>query len=291
MARKSGLGRGLSSILGEVGDAYEKELGLDKLDFNNVVELSIEKIQPNPYQPRKIFDEVALEELAASIKDYGLIQPIIVLQNDDKFILVAGERRLRACESLGFESIKAVIANFDEKKLRELALIENIQRENLNPIELATSYKNLIEEYEITQDELAKFIHKSRPQITNTLRLLQLSPQTQEYIVQGKLTQGHGKILVGLSKDDEKMLVDTIIGQRLSSKETEKLVQNLKNKNTSKQEKGEKVTQDLQNELKNLQKLFLELGFTCKLKNSHITLNLQDLKSIKKLQKLIMVTN
>ncbi|MCH3853213.1 ParB/RepB/Spo0J family partition protein, partial [Campylobacter jejuni] len=135
-------------------------------------------------------DEAALNELANSIKEHGLIQPIIVLKKNDSFILVAGERRLRATQILGKENILAFVSDSDESKLRELALIENIQRENLNPIELANSYKDLIEVYNITQENLAELIHKSRTQITNTLRLLNLDPKTQDLIASGKISQG-----------------------------------------------------------------------------------------------------
>ncbi|MFG5142582.1 ParB/RepB/Spo0J family partition protein, partial [Campylobacter lari] len=140
-------------------------------------------------------------------------------------------RRFRACKLLGKEQIKAVVLNVDDIKLRELALIENIQRENLNPIELAHSYKELLEIHDITQEKLADLIHKSRSQIANTLRLLNLNEQTQNLIIEGKISQGHAKVLVGLEKEEEKMIVDTIIGQKLNVRDTEKLIKNFKNTN------------------------------------------------------------
>ncbi|MBW1389332.1 chromosome partitioning protein ParB, partial [Campylobacter jejuni] len=209
--------RGLSSLISDMDTVYNKELGFDK---NQSTMIEIDQISPNPFQPRKNFDQEALDELANSIKEFGLIQPIIVFKKNNKFILIAGERRLRAVKALGKKEILAFIADIDENKLRELALIENIQRENLNPIELANSYKDLMQVHKITQENLAELIHKSRTQITNTLRLLNLDIRTQELIASGKISQGHAKVLVGLDQKDEKMLVDSIIGQKLNVRDT-----------------------------------------------------------------------
>lgn len=229
MAKKSfGLGRGLSEILGEVEEAYQNNLN-DSSGL--VVELDINKIEPNPLQPRKIFDEESLKELANSISDHGLLQPILVYEsakNDDKYYLIAGERRLRASKIANKDSIKAIVVDVEEEKLRELALIENIQREDLNPIDLANSYKELIEDYHITHEEMAKKLSKSRAQITNTLRLLELDKVVQEYILEGKISQGHAKTLVTLDKENQKLIADSIVGQKLSVHETERLVRNLK---------------------------------------------------------------
>lgn len=222
------LGRGLSAILEDVENAYDKELNRDLIS-----DIDIDKIIPNPFQPRKHFDQESLSELSASIKKHGLIQPIIVIKKGNGYTLIAGERRLRATKLLGKDSIKAIVANLEDQNLRELALIENIQRENLSPIELANSYKELIEEYKITQEALSNIIKKSRTVITNTLRLLSLDESTKRLIEDGKLTQGHAKVIVGLDKDDEKMVVDTIVGQRLNVRDTEKF--DKKNKKQSRQ--------------------------------------------------------
>ncbi|TKX31905.1 ParB/RepB/Spo0J family partition protein [Campylobacter aviculae] len=270
--------KGLSTLIGDVSEIYTKELGLDK---NQVSLIEIEKITPNPFQPRKVFDEAALNELANSIKEYGLIQPIIVLKKNDKFILVAGERRLRATEILGEKNILAFVSDSDETKLRELALIENIQRENLNPIELAHSYKDLIEVHNITQENLAELIHKSRTQITNTLRLLNLDEKTQELIIQGKISQGHAKVLVGLDKKDEKMLVDSIVGQKLNVRDTEKIVQKIKNK--------EKIQEDVEfeNSMQNLKQILNKIGFSCTHKKNNLIIHLENTTKIKKLTKFL----
>ncbi|EAI0078359.1 ParB/RepB/Spo0J family partition protein [Campylobacter coli] len=269
--------RGLSTLMGDVGEVYSRELGLDK---NQVSLIEISKITPNPFQPRKTFDEIALNELANSIKEHGLIQPIIVLKKNDSFILVAGERRLRATQILGKENILAFVSDSDESKLRELALIENIQRENLNPIELANSYKDLIEVYNITQENLAELIHKSRTQITNTLRLLNLDPKTQDLIASGKISQGHAKVLVGLDKEDEKVLVDSILGQKLSVRDTERLVQKVKNK-----ENTEEV--EFENSMQSLKQTLNKLGFASKNNKKELIIRLDNIEKIKKLTEIL----
>ncbi|RAZ22871.1 chromosome partitioning protein ParB [Campylobacter hyointestinalis subsp. lawsonii] len=269
------LGRGLSSILSDVEEAYDKELNRDL-----VKDIDIDKITPNPYQPRTYFDEEALSELSQSIEKHGLIQPIIVIQDENGYTLIAGERRLRATKMLGRSSIKAIVANLEDKNLRELALIENIQRENLSPIELANSYKELIEEYKITQEALSNIIKKSRTVITNTLRLLTLGDDTKKLIEDGKLTQGHAKIIVGLKKDDEKMVVDTIIGQRLNVRDTENLVKRLKNK-SDKSSNLDNIQQDYNDNLSLLQAAFSNLGLNCKINKKKIILNLKNTDEIK----------
>jgi len=225
------LGKGLGAILEEVGQAYEQEMiGAEEEKPKNrnlsIEELEVGKISTNPYQPRKHFDEQALRELSESIKNHGLLQPIVVLEKEDGYLLIAGERRLRAHKLANLDRIKAIIADvdIDSIKLRELALIENIQRENLNAIELANSYAELIEVHRITHEELSSIVHKSRSQITNTMRLLTLSSYAQEKLLEGKISQGHAKILVGLDPERQKVIVDTIIGQKLSVRETENLV-------------------------------------------------------------------
>lgn len=281
MAKRPALGRGLSSILGDVDEAYGKELG-----FGDTEEVSISDIEPNPYQPRKDFKEESLKELAASIERYGLIQPVVLVKkNINSYILVAGERRLRACKMLGMSSVKSVILKENENKLRELALIENIQRENLNPIELAISYKSLIDEYGLTQETLADIMHKSRTQITNTMRLLNLSDRTKDFIISGKLSQGHAKILVGLDKENEARLVDSIIGQNLTVRESEKLIQNSKNK-TDKKTPITKET-DFSVELKKLKQAFENIGVKCSVKQNKISLTVDNLDKIKYLNKIL----
>ena len=279
MAKKGGLGRGLEAILGDVELAYKAEISEGNSDI--IKDIDLELITENPYQPRKNFDETALRELSESIKRHGLIQPIIVIEKDGGYMLIAGERRFRATKLLGESKIKAIVADIESQSLRELALIENIQREDLNPIELANSYKELIDEYKITQDGLANIIHKSRVQITNTMRLLSLSSATQEYIKEGKLTQGHAKVIVGLEPNDEKTAVDTIIGQRLSVRETENLVKNLKNKLPSKTVL--KLDERYLERLVNLNEIFSKFDVPVKIKGKKITIEFGDIADIDRL--------
>jgi ParB family transcriptional regulator, chromosome partitioning protein len=225
------LGRGLGAILSEVEEAYEKDLsGIDSFELESqgarVEKIQIEDITANPFQPRKHFDEQALKELSESIIEHGLLQPIVVIEKENGYLLIAGERRLRAHKLADFTSIKAIIADteIDDIKLRELALLENIQRENLNAIELANSYAELIDVHDITHDELSAIVHKSRSQITNTMRLLTLGKYAQESVVSGKISQGHAKVLVGLDEKKQKVIVDSVAGQKLSVRETEHMV-------------------------------------------------------------------
>jgi ParB family chromosome partitioning protein len=229
------MGKGLGQILEEVGQAYENEMSngenlTEGSAEERVQELDVLTIDPNPYQPRKHFDEARLRELADSIREHGLLQPVVVVVKGDRFILVAGERRLRAHKLANITTIRAIVAevDFDDLRMRELALVENIQRENLNAIELANSYQELLDVHQITHEGLAQIVHKSRSQITNTLRLLSLPAYAQQMIVEEKITQGHAKILVGLDPQKVQVLVDTIIGQKLSVRETENLLKQKK---------------------------------------------------------------
>ena len=233
------LGRGLGELLGEVETAYGKSAGNSN---NGVKKIELSLIKPNPNQPRKIFDEEKLQELSASIKEHGLLQPIVVVEDEDgTYTLIAGERRLRAHKLANIEEIKAIIVDKDEFKLRELALIENIQRDDLNIIELAFCYAQLLNEHNITHEELSKKVFKSRTSITNTLRLLQLSSYVQQFLATDKISAGHAKMMIGLTAEEQKKICDTIIGQKLSVRETEKLIKDLKEKDSPKLKK-EKVT-------------------------------------------------
>ena len=272
------LGRGLDSILGDVEQAYNKELHKEL-----VADIEIDRIEPNPFQPRRNFSDESLRELSQSIERHGLIQPIIVIRKGDNFTLIAGERRLRATKLLGEDKIKAIVANIGDKNLRELALIENIQRENLSPIELANAYQELINEYKITQEALASIVKKSRTQITNTLRLLGLDEHTKELIDEGKITQGNAKIMVGLNKDNQKLVADSIMGQKLSVRDTENLVKRLKNSNQSRP----RIDFEDRKNLNLLKDLIEELGIKCKINGQKITLNLNDSKKIDNMIKII----
>ncbi len=219
------LGRGLDALLGEMDEAYENE-GSQR---DSVLEIALKDIRPNPYQPRKSFDEEALSELAESIKNDGLLQPIVVTEDIDGYVLIAGERRLRASKLAKLKEIRAIVLNSDDQKMRQFALIENIQREQLNSVELADAYQELLKLHELTHEELSVRIHKSRTHITNTLRLLQLSAKTQKALIDKKITAGHAKVLVGLDEKQQQLVVNSIIGQKLSVREVESMIKNMKN--------------------------------------------------------------
>jgi len=278
------LGRGLGDILSEVEEAYEKDLsGINSFELEaqgaRVEDIDVETITPNPFQPRKHFDEQALKELSESIAEHGLLQPIVVIEKEEGYLLIAGERRLRAHKLAKLATVKAIIADadIDDIKLRELALLENIQRENLNAIELANSYAELIEVHEITHDSLSSIVHKSRSQITNTMRLLSLSHYAQDQLISGKISQGHAKVLVGLDEKKQKVIIDSVIGQKLSVRETENMVKNHKEnptKNTT-----TKIVKNLTKEY--TKKIESLLPFSHKIKAKSIEINFTDEKDIK----------
>lgn len=279
--KKMALGRGLGEILGEVKEAYENNM------YNanqSVIEISLSKITPNPYQPRKQFKQESLDELADSIKQYGLLQPILVYQEDDHYVLIAGERRLRASKILGLEKIRAIVAEVDLNQLREVALIENIQREDLNPIDLANAYNELIKVYQLTHEEVAQRVQKSRSQISNTLRLLELCNEVQNALVQEKITQGHAKILIGLSQEEQEKIARSIIGQKLSVRDTELMVKKIKNPPSS----SKRTYETSHNvELSELNQKLEDLGFSFVLDESKLTIRFKNKDEIKKILNLI----
>lgn len=174
-------------------------------DRNKVLDLNPYQIGINPMQPRKNFNENNLNELAESIRHYGIIQPLIVTQTNGKYELIAGERRLRAAKILGMQSVPAIIRQAGEQQKLELALVENLQREDLNPIEMAIAYRKLLDEFNLNQDQLAEKVGKSRPVITNTLRFLNLPSEIQEALIEGKITEGHAKVIAGLESENQQL--------------------------------------------------------------------------------------
>ena len=214
---KKGLGRGLSSL---IGDSEIKSS--DK-------KISISSIVPNRFQPRKIFDKISLEELTNSIKERGIIQPLIVrnLKEDkNKFELIAGERRLQASQNAGLHEVPAVVIEADDIKSLEFAIIENVQRQDLNPIEEANSYQKLIHDFNYDQEKVAKFIGKSRSHVANYLRILSLPDDVKSKILEGILSQGHAKVLVGL--ENASFIAKKIINKKLSVRQTEALINSIK---------------------------------------------------------------
>jgi len=254
------LGRGLDALLGEIDEAYENE-GSQK---DSVLEIGLQEIKANPFQPRKNFDEASLLELSESIKNDGLLQPIVVKESIDGYILIAGERRLRASKLAKLKTIRAIVLNSDEDKMRQFALIENIQREELNAVELAFAYQELLKLHNYTHEELSSLIHKSRTHITNTLRLLQLSEKTQKALVEKKISAGHAKVLIGLDEKQQQLVVNSIVGQKLSVREVEAMIKGMKTEKTA--PKKQSATQSY--DFSTLQEQFLNLGFKAKVSNN-----------------------
>lgn len=220
-----GLGKGINAFFPST----------ESVQDDTVYELKLKELRPNPYQPRKVFDEEAIQELKASILEHGIIQPLIVRKSIKGYDIVAGERRYRAAVEAKLKTVPAVVKNLTDKQMMQIALIENLQREDLNPMEEAAAYKRLMDELGVTQEELAKKLGKSRPHIANHLRLLQLSPSVQNLLSEGKLSMGHGRALLGL-KDKEKLpvVVDKIIKEGLNVRELENLIQKM-NQNVSRE--------------------------------------------------------
>ncbi len=252
---KKGLGRGLSSLIGD-GDL--------KISNNKI---SISSIVPNKYQPRKNFQKESLDELTISIKERGVIQPLVVKKSEDqdnKFELIAGERRLQASQNAGLHEVPVVIIEADNLKSLEFAIIENVQRKDLNPIEEAEGYKKLIEEFGYDQDKVSKFIGKSRSHISNSLRLLSLPQKVINYLSNETISQGHAKVLVGL--DNVELLADRIVSKKLSVRQTETLVRLF---NSSKKlNKGSKDPNILDIETKLVEKIGLKVTINNKKNNS-----------------------
>jgi ParB family transcriptional regulator, chromosome partitioning protein len=217
--RPTGLGRGLSSLLGEV--AQEAPLG-GTGSRGDVRMIPIASIEPHPGQPRRIFRDEALAELAASIEARGVIQPIVVRPHGHRFQIVAGERRWRAAQKVRLHELPAIVRDFSEEETLEIALLENIQREDLNAIEEAQAYKRLVQDYGHTQEELGRIVHKSRSHVANLLRLLELPAKVQVLVGTGELSMGHARALVGAQ--DPEGLAEEIVRRGLSVRETEKLV-------------------------------------------------------------------
>lgn len=228
-SKKAALGRGLSAILPSQEDDEQRGQALERRQrmhlAGRVAEIDVTAVRPNPYQPRKNFDEDALDELAASMKELGVIQPITVRTTDDGFEIISGERRLRAARRAGLARIPAYVREADTEEMLEMAIVENIQREELNPVEVALGYQRLIDECDLTQEDVAQKVGKGRATITNFLRLLKLPPRIQASLRDGIVSVGHARALINV--DDEEVqhrLIDEIEKEDLSVREVEKRV-------------------------------------------------------------------
>lgn len=243
MAKKTGLGKGLDALFtNNIVEDKEEEIR----DGEKVLNLKVIEVEPNRNQPRKHFDEEALDELAESIKRYGLIQPIIVTKKDNYYEIIAGERRWRASKRAGLTEIPAIVRDDDERKNKEIALIENIQREDLNAIEKATGIKLLMDEYNLTQQQVAEMLGKSRSSIANTVRILNLDPRVLELAKEGKLTEGHCRALLAIEDSDKQYnMALRMVEKGTSVNELEKKVQ-AKKKQKKQDDKYEAIYRDIE---------------------------------------------
>lgn len=237
MSKKFGLGKGLNALIPNDYEELTEEKSSQTL-------ISLNDIKANREQPRKSFDNEKILELSQSIKNHGIIQPLILKKKDDFYVIIAGERRWRAAKLAGLKEVPAIIMDITDRELLELSLIENIQREDLNPIEEGKAFKKLLEDFSLTQESLSETLSKSRTSITNTMRLLNLDDRVQEYIIDGVISEGHGRTLLGIKeKDLQYELAQKVIDDKISVRELEKIVRNITDIKSEK--KIEKNTKDL----------------------------------------------
>ena len=255
--KRGGLGKGLDSLIPE----GKKPIPSKKSEEQEVKQaeqiVKITKIEPNREQPRRYFEEDALQELADSIKQFGVLQPLLVQKKGDFYEIIAGERRWRAAKLAGLKEIPVIIKEFSDMEMVEVSLIENIQRENLNPIEEAQAYKRLLDDFNLKQDEIAEKVSKSRTAITNSMRLLKLDERVQQMVIEEKLTTGHVRALLAIEdKDQQYALATQIFDHRLNVRETEKLVKNIINPKTKKEKtidtKTAAIYESLEERMKNI---------------------------------------
>jgi len=275
MNKENKLGMGLGALLSTTSNKNETNNGIQKINISQII--------PNPSQPRKSFREEELKELSSSIKNQGLIQPIIVKPTtDSQFQIIAGERRWRACQLNGMHEVDCVIKDFDEINILEAALIENIQREDLNIIEEANAYRGLININKINNDSLAKLLGKSSSHVSNTLRLLELDTQIQQMVISGKLSMGHARALIGVPDALEK--AKEIIEKKLSVRQTEKITSKHKNNKKKKQSKDPNIL-DLEKELSDKIGLKTSIQFNENGSSGSLTLYYSDLNQLDDLMK------
>ena len=279
--KRKALGRGLEQLFNDEGlnfDTIENSIIEEAKTNDQIVEIDLSELRANPYQPRKNFDEEALNELASSIKEHGVFQPIIVKKSIKGYEIIAGERRFRASKLAGMQTIPAIVKDFSDEEMMQIALLENLQRENLTSIEEAKAYKSIIESMNITQDELAKKVGKSRSHVTNILGLLKLPASVQDLVLYNKLSMGHARVLSKL--DDPKIVEDLaqrVITEDLSVRKLESLVYD-------NEEKEVKTKKSSNNEYKYMENFLKEkLGTNVKINNNKISIkfsNVQDLNRI-----------
>jgi ParB family chromosome partitioning protein len=290
--KKRAMGRGLSAILSEnskkINSAEEK--GAKEL-VGNIIEISLEDIVTNPNQPRTNFDQKALEELSSSIRQLGLIQPVTVRKNGDKYDLISGERRFRASKLAGLKKLPAFVRLANDQELLEMALVENIQRKDLDPIEIALSFEKLIEEIHITQEHLSNRVGKDRSTITNYLRLLKLSPIIQTGIRDSIISMGHGRALISLDEQEQQLFVyEKIVREQLSVRQTENFIRIFKNPKAKKVKKEKELPNYIKKGLKSFEDYFTTHNIEIKTNDKgkgKIIINFDSTEEFERIQKLL----
>ena len=288
--KKRALGRGLEQLFNNENldlDNFEKAI-YETVDSEDVVNLELSELRPNPYQPRKVFDDTSLRELAESIKEYGVIQPIIVKRSIRGYEIVAGERRCRASKLAGKEVIPAIIRDFSDNQMMEIALLENLQRTDLSAIEEAYAYKNLIDKLEITQEKLAEKVGKSRSHVTNMIGLLRLPEDIQQLVITGEISMGHARTLSKLESDDQiREMANKIVNNKFSVRDTETMV-NVENPN--KKVKNERKVKEKSNEYKYVEDLLREkLDSKVKISDKKIEISFTSVADLNRILEIINI--
>ena len=267
--KRRGLGLGLDSLIIDKGAEVEAEKISEQKNVSRETMLPLIKLEPNRVQPRTRFDEDALQELAESIKQYGIIEPIVVQKRENHYEIIAGERRWRAARIAGLQEVPVVVKEYSEDDIFTIALIENIQREDLNPIEEAVAYQKLIKEFKLKQDEVAEKVSKSRTAIANSMRLLKLDQRVQQMLIDEMISEGHGRALIPITDPEEQFtLAMKVFDDKLSVRETEKLIKKLQDKKDAPEKKEQEETKNVSFVYKGLEeKLKQKFGTKVEIKN------------------------
>ena len=286
--KKKALGKGLEELFSSEVldfDTFENNI-METATENDIKEIPVSEIRPNPYQPRKTFNEEALNELAESIKNYGIFQPIIVKKSIKGYDLIAGERRLRASKLAGLSKIPAIVKDFTDDEMREISLLENIQRENLTAIELAWAYKGIIDNLDIRQEDLAKKIGKSRSHITNTLGLLNLPEDVQKMILNGEISMGHARVLSKMEDEEEvSELADKIVKENMSVHSLEEI-----SKNQNIKKRAPITRREINSDYSQIESVMREiLGTKVKIDNKKINIYFENINDLNRLLEIMNI--
>lgn len=287
--KRRALGRGLEELFNneQINFNQIEEKILDSTSTDEIVELPVDELRPNPYQPRKVFDEEKLKELAESIREHGIFQPIIVKRSSIKgYEIIAGERRVKASKMIGLEKVPAIVRDFTDQQMMEIALLENLQRENLNAIEEATAYRNLLDAMEVTQEELARRLGKSRTHITNMLGLLNLPEEVKDMMIEEKISMSHARVLSKLENKEEIVrLANKIVDENLNVRDIEDLS---KDENI---EKSHKIKKREPNEYEYIQNIMCEkLGTKVNITSNKINISFNNINDLNRILEILNIS-